>query len=278
MWNTMSREHGEETGKDTAWVGQLGQLCSRYRKPEGRRGSAASAPWEHGVSAPCRDLKTWATEKGRGAHVVASWSMDQWWLGPLGRLRLHYPRKKVISWLKHQPGKSTWLVSMGGQAAELWTSGGVWVVHLAVNLRVRIFCEKTFGWKQDGGLKAGWGLERVPLEKGAILPPWVKRRHSLALWNDTGLEICAMRLGLEEQKTQISGLGEPWQKPCPARVSCAEKLESQVGLGIFFNIPAAWAGDKGVPVTQAQLRHWKERKCPPTPPISYGHHLQFESV
>lgn len=73
-----------------------------------------------------------------------------------------------------------------------------------------------------------------------------------------------------------------WWKPgrrlLPRRAGHAKRLERQPGLVIFLISSPAW-GDKGVSVTQAEQRHWKERKQElPGSPTSCGQYPQHESV
>lgn len=65
---------------------------------------------------------------------------------------------------------------------------------------------------------------------------------------------------------------EPGWRPC-------RKIDVHSGDDFyFFKMPFAWGGRKGMPVSQAEPKHLKERKCLPPPLTRYRYHSQHKSV
>lgn len=118
----------------TCEAGKLKTGCSRR----------ASPPREHGVSAPCRDPQFRATKKGKGARIAS---------GSVNQSHLRDSAKTA-----RQLGKFTQIcVCRRSHTTKLRANRGEWPARPAVNLRGRLFSERTFGGEQDGAGQCGQG-------------------------------------------------------------------------------------------------------------------------
>lgn len=138
-----------------------------------------------------------------------------------------------------------------------------------MNLRDPLVSGRTFGREPDG-VWTVW-----PGKEDESYPPPGQGRHPFPhLWNSCSAPPCCnLRQGRgtwvgnlclchcvwQHRKLGHMALSEPGWMP-----HAAGGCQSGMIYIIFYPLLLGVAGE-GVPVSQAELRHWRERKCPPHP-------------
>lgn len=204
-------------------------------------------------------------EKRRGTHIISD-SRNQCWFGPLVGTQAALsqakceclvippdcearPEPRSVS-VRGATQQNSGPVERSGQNTQQW----IWGTDYSLK---QLSEESRIKDQSECPRKEGW----------SSLPP-VKRRHCFFhLWYGSGLEICTWASRPDGTGNQTSGLVGTGAKALPSKSWLCRKMIEPSRAGIIFiyllKFSPTWGGDKGAPVTQAELRYWKERKCLP---------------